>query len=218
MKIFRLWLRMNRGISKFWIALAISCFLHVGLILWIYCYWQTPVVSRPVKSPMQLSLSHVINQKVTPEIGKKEAPTPKKSTDKPAPKHNDATPKKLEESISPPTEKNTPQESFSEYSHSLTTSMPNELSDNVWLSKLYSAIEKHKKYPKNALRMKIEGEVLVEFELRSNGEFLGAKIIHSSGHAILDKHALEVLQKASFEFPLPQQNIRIKVPIIYKLL
>jgi len=86
---------------------------------------------------------------------------------------------------------------------------------------LWSAIEKHKNYPRIAQLRGWQGDVIVELILDGNGKLKSKKIIQSSGYESLDKQALEMAEQAS-PFPLPPDTLRsssfsIKVPIPFKL-
>lgn len=63
----------------------------------------------------------------------------------------------------------------------------------------------------------LEGEVMVEFILNSDGSLEGLKILQSNASEILNKTALKAVSEAHKNFPTPKQKVRIKVPIIYNL-
>ncbi len=86
---------------------------------------------------------------------------------------------------------------------------------------LWGAIGKYKQYPKIAQMRGWQGDVLVELQLDSNGKLKSKKIIQSSGYDVLDKQALDMVEKAA-PFPMPPEALRgssfsIKVPIPFKL-
>jgi protein TonB len=86
---------------------------------------------------------------------------------------------------------------------------------------LWGAISKHKKYPKIAAMRNWQGEAIVELELDGNGKLKSKKIIQSSGHEVLDKQALDMVEKA-LPFPAPPAVLRgnsftITVPVPFKL-
>ena len=88
-------------------------------------------------------------------------------------------------------------------------------------STLWSAISKHKQYPRIAQMRGWQGEAIVELQLDGNGKLKSKKIIQSSGYEALDKQALEMVDKAA-PFPLPPEALRgsnfsITVPIPFKL-
>jgi len=86
---------------------------------------------------------------------------------------------------------------------------------------LWGAISKHKKYPKIAAMRNWQGDAVVELELDGNGKLKSKKITQSSGYDILDKQALEMVEKA-LPFPAPPEALRgtnftITVPVPFKL-
>lgn len=86
---------------------------------------------------------------------------------------------------------------------------------------LWGAISKHKQYPKIAQMRGWQGDAVVELLLDGNGKLKSKKIIQSSGHDVLDKQALEMVEKAA-PYPIPPEvlrgnNFTITVPIPFKL-
>jgi protein TonB len=86
---------------------------------------------------------------------------------------------------------------------------------------LWSAIEKHKNYPRIAQMRGWQGEAIVELILDGSGKLKSKKIISSSGYEVLDKQALDMIEKAA-PFPVPPEVLRssqfsIKVPVPFKL-
>ena len=66
-----------------------------------------------------------------------------------------------------------------------------------------------------------QGEAVVELELDGNGKLQAKKITQSSGHEVLDKQALEMVEKA-LPLPMPPEALRgtnftITVPVPFKL-
>ncbi|MBM3351160.1 MAG: energy transducer TonB [Betaproteobacteria bacterium] len=86
---------------------------------------------------------------------------------------------------------------------------------------LWGAISKHKKYPKIAQMRGWQGEVIIEIQVDGNGHLKSKKVEQSSGYEILDKQALEMVEKA-LPFPVPPEALRsnsftITVPVPFKL-
>jgi len=82
-------------------------------------------------------------------------------------------------------------------------------------------IAKHKSYPKIAARRGWQGKVLLDLTIDNTGRVLSAKIKQSSGHKVLDKQALKMVEKAS-PFPTPplalrDGNFNLTVPVSFKL-
>lgn len=92
---------------------------------------------------------------------------------------------------------------------------------NSYNSTLWGRIAKYKLYPKIAQMRGWQGEVIVELLLDGNGKLKSKKIISGSGYEVLDKQALEMIEKAA-PFPPPPEALRsssfsITVPIPFKL-
>ena len=89
---------------------------------------------------------------------------------------------------------------------------------NRYYELIKQAIEKHKVYPKVALRRGIQGEVKIGFTLSKDGDLISYEII--SGDKIFEK-SIEKAMKDSFPVPLPQgvfdSNINLSLTILYKM-
>jgi protein TonB len=82
-------------------------------------------------------------------------------------------------------------------------------------------LAQHRHYPRAARRSGAEGTVWVRFVLDRAGALQGSEILESSGHAVLDRAALELLERAS-PFPalppeLTTDEIELVLPIEYDL-
>lgn len=81
-------------------------------------------------------------------------------------------------------------------------------------------LERFQHYPRAARRARLEGEVLLSFQLLRSGHARAVKIVRSSGVALLDRAAITLLQRAS---PLPwpaglqDELIEVEVPVRYLL-
>ena len=80
------------------------------------------------------------------------------------------------------------------------------------LAKIRTKIERAKFYPAEARSQKLSGKPKVEFEIATTGEIKAAKIVVSSGSAILDKAAIDTIYRAK---PLPYFPEPIKLAIIF---
>ena len=92
---------------------------------------------------------------------------------------------------------------------------------NGYNSALWGKIGKYKQYPKIAQMRGWQGEVIVELLLDGNGKLKSKKILKSSSYDVLDKQALDMIDKAA-PFPAPPEALRassfsITVPIPFKL-
>ncbi|MDC9582564.1 energy transducer TonB [Xenorhabdus sp. PR6a] len=72
----------------------------------------------------------------------------------------------------------------------------NSETDN-YRARLRQEIERHKRYPRKAKRMKQQGTVTVNFTLSDDGTLTAARVVNSSGNDALDNAALEAVGRAS---------------------
>ena len=82
-------------------------------------------------------------------------------------------------------------------------------------------LAQHRQYPRAARRSGAEGTVWVRFVVDRAGSLHGSEILESSGHAVLDRAALDLLQRAA-PFPalpsdLAMDEIELVLPIEYDL-
>jgi protein TonB len=82
-------------------------------------------------------------------------------------------------------------------------------------------LAQYRTYPLAARRARIEGVVQLRVTLMPDGTLVGARIERSSGHAILDRAALELLSRAA---RLPdtfgnarEGQIELQLPIVYRM-
>lgn len=174
----------------------------------------SPLLTAP-ESPTKPEL--VLDRAIHPENKIAKPPTadkPKKRQKQPKEKPQEVAEKKTIQS--PQVEKNnqTEQETHgndqanSEGSMSrAATSQPlvgqgNSEVDN-YSARLRQEIERHKRYPRKAKRMKQQGIVTVSFTLLSDGTLTAAKVVNSSGNNILDNAALDAINNANSVGPIP---------------
>lgn len=91
--------------------------------------------------------------------------------------------------------------------------------DNPFLREIKQAIDKaaRETYPHQAVKMRLTGEVMLEFVWLTSKKLHSARILKSSGYKLLDDNVLRVLAKASAEFPAYKENIRIQIPVSYNI-
>ena len=92
--------------------------------------------------------------------------------------------------------------------------------ENQYIKKHFDYINKiiriNISYPYKARRMSMEGDVIISFLVCLDGSVKGIKINKSSGFLTLDNNAEKAVRKAS-PFPPPPVEVRIVIPITYKL-
>ncbi|CDG23328.1 conserved protein of unknown function [Xenorhabdus poinarii G6] len=72
----------------------------------------------------------------------------------------------------------------------------NSETDN-YRARLRQEIERHKRYPRKAKRMKQQGTVTINFTLSDDGTLTAAKVVNSSGNDALDNAALDAVERAN---------------------
>ncbi|PHM62436.1 energy transducer TonB [Xenorhabdus ishibashii] len=89
--------------------------------------------------------------------------------------------------------------------------------DNYY-ARLRQEIERHKRYPRKAKRMKQQGSVIVKFMLQNDGSITAAGIVQSSGNSAIDNEALKTLSLAkSVGFRPANMNPEVTLEIDFKL-
>lgn len=83
--------------------------------------------------------------------------------------------------------------------------------------KIVDALKKHRKYPKNAIKMRQQGVVEVRFIFKKDGSVTNIEVVKSSGYTSLDLAAIKCVEKASVEFPHLSKDYRISVPISFRI-
>ncbi len=87
--------------------------------------------------------------------------------------------------------------------------------------KLAAWLNRHKRYPNRARRMRQEGTVKVTFTIDRRGRLLSHRIVARSGHTLLDQEVESMLRRASPLPPFPadmsQSRLTVTVPIRFNL-
>jgi len=85
--------------------------------------------------------------------------------------------------------------------------------DFAWVR---DAIQRAIAYPATARRMGWEGKVVVAFQLLSDGSVRDVRVVQGSGHAALDRGAIDAVRNAS---PFPRSPVETEVitPVVYRL-
>lgn len=94
-------------------------------------------------------------------------------------------------------------------------------SDEVkrYLSKVRKILQDNLEYPYYAKKAGLEGVTVVCFCLKKDGSMssYSLKISKSSGHALLDRHALETVQNSA-PFPIPPSGeLEVTIPIAFSI-
>ena len=91
-----------------------------------------------------------------------------------------------------------------------------------YFSELIAWLNRYKDYPAAVKKRKQQGVVVVAFTINRAGEVLGADVQQSSGYPLLDRAALDMLDRASPLPPmpesLPRERLNLAVPVEYSLI
>ena len=91
-----------------------------------------------------------------------------------------------------------------------------------WQSRVLSHLAHFKRYPGAARQRKRAGAAWVRFQVDRDGKLLASELITSSGTVLLDREALQVLQRAQ-PLPAPPDNllhqgtVSVTLPVSFKL-
>lgn len=92
--------------------------------------------------------------------------------------------------------------------------------DFGWLAQaLWERVSALKRYPYAARANRLEGQVTLRAVIAENGSLMDVQVAESSGHAVLDRDALEVLRKAcplNLPQPLARPQVVVQIPISYR--
>ena len=99
---------------------------------------------------------------------------------------------------------------------------PNPQVVNNYSNLLRAHIAKHKKYPRIAQRRKMQGEVIIAIQIGGDGSLISKNIQKSSGHSVLDKEGMNMMEKSK-PFPVPPDTLKnsvtnVVVPIAFNLI
>jgi protein TonB len=91
----------------------------------------------------------------------------------------------------------------------------------IYRMELMRMARNYKRYPRVALDNNWEGRVIVRMVIGANGMIASLTVVSSAGHEILDKQALDMLQKAKPRVQIPPalrgKEFSIEIPVIYNL-
>jgi len=90
-----------------------------------------------------------------------------------------------------------------------------------YLTEVFRKLHEEKTYPPLARRREIEGKVRLELVIEGDGRLRHVRVLASSGHAVLDDAAQEMVRRCGLFEPLPGElgieSLKIVVPVSYAL-
>ncbi|VAW94950.1 hypothetical protein MNBD_GAMMA23-1882 [hydrothermal vent metagenome] len=197
-------------------TLLIAVLLHGGLAIWLSMPDVVPP-PKPVKQPLHINLLATIaetNNNVVPEVVKppepvkpKPEPVVEKTPVKKIPKPEKIT-EVVEKIIQPPQIEPRP-------------ATLDKVATARYEQLLAAWLEKHKKYPVRAKRLRIEGEGLLRILIDRSGQTRQVSLEQRTGNRWLDKAALAMAKRANPFPPMPEDDPRREleffVPVAFVL-
>jgi len=83
-----------------------------------------------------------------------------------------------------------------------------EFKNRAYMRMLKDRIESIWKYPEEAARNRLTGDLYVKFSIRKNGEIDKIELVRTSGYTVLDEAVIHTLKKAAPYWPLPENYDR----------
>jgi len=210
-------------------TLMIAMLLHGGIALWFSL--PEPVLPPMPAEPLRINLLATIAETTVnaatevveppPPLPVPEKPEPviQKPPVKPKPVEPPVAEVKSVENIPEPEQvaeaapQVTPAEATPATLDAATTARYEQL--------LIAWLEKHKKYPGRARRLRIEGEGMLRILIDRTGHTQQVDLAQRTGNRLLDKAALEMAQRADPFPPMPENDPRRKlefmVPVAFML-
>lgn len=85
--------------------------------------------------------------------------------------------------------------------------------EDPFLAEVKRRVEAALKYPRKARVMRMQGTTVVQFVVSKNGAVSELAIVSSSGHALLDKTAVQAIETARSQWGAPEKTVRLRFPI-----
>ena len=85
------------------------------------------------------------------------------------------------------------------------------------LSIISAILRENLKYPFIARKMGWEGKVVISFILTKDGKVKNIKVVKSSGFSVLDENTIDTVKRCAHLFPLPPVDVKVVLPVVYRL-
>lgn len=191
---------------------------------------EPPIVNEKAKVKQPVIDASPKPTKTLKKIAKKQDKTPKKTERPPKPKQEPKKdPQKGDAPIDSLAKKAVAQPTIQAPKQSEQVSAPSqgqlshaEKTARIrWQQALHAHLEKEKRYPRMAKRMRKQGMPVIDFVMTRDGEVLNVRLVRSSGVPSLDNEALDLAYRAQ---PLPKppetvigEKLTMTLPINFSL-
>lgn len=221
------------------VTLLLALALHGGIAMWLAQSAPTPLPEPPEKT-LHVSLLATVAETATPALPVTPPPKPEpkpKPVSPPKPKP-EPVPEPVIQAPSPelppivkPAAEPLPVEQAPELAQIPDPVQPppaepylaplNTVATAKYEQLLVAWLEKHKKYPRRAKRMRIEGEGMLRILIDRTGKAQQVTLVRRTGNRLLDRAVLEMAEKASPFPPMPEndprQELEFIVPVVFAL-
>lgn len=196
--------------------------LHGGIAVWLML--PEPLPEKPPEKPLRVSLLAVVAETTTSAEPTPPPPKPKppvKPTPIPKPKHTPTPVAKPDLAPKPPLEKIEPPAPAPKTSPATPSPSLNTVATAKYEQLLVAWLERQKKYPRRAKRMRIEGSGQLRITIDRNGQTQTVSLAQATGNRLLDKAALDMVKRANPFPPMPKgdprQTMEFIIPVVYAL-
>jgi periplasmic protein TonB len=201
-------------------TLMIAMLLHGGIALWFSL--TEPVPPPTPVEPLRINLLATIAETTVNAAAEVvEPPPPLPVPEKPEPVIQKPPTKPVEPPVAEvkPVENIPEPEQAAEAAPQVTpteaTPAPLDAAATARYEQLLVAwLEKHKKYPGRAKRLRIEGEGMLRILIDRTGHTQQVDLAQRTGNRLLDKAALEMAQRADPFPPMPENDPRRKLEFV----
>ncbi|OCL87169.1 energy transducer TonB [Arcobacter porcinus] len=224
-------MKNNRYLKSFLISFSIYFAIAAPLVISLANTTKTVDMKKDVHTVTKISLSSVEVQKKPVEEEVVEEEIIEKVIEKPAQKvvkKEVKKPKKEKPKKKPKKkpEKKVVQKEEVIKDKVITQDTVNQVKaaemEDMYLGKIKHIIEKNKKYPRVAKRLKHEGKVTISFDILADGKIVNIRIIENSKYKTLDQATMELLENIAFFDAIPKELNKtvwnnIQVPVNYEM-
>ena len=226
-----------------WRGLAIVVFGHAA-VLGAALYVRPAVDQLPPPPPIMASVILPVADEIAPAEAEPEArpPEPTRTSPPPAPREPnpqpvlavpESAPVPAPATVTPPPVEPLPQSSETSDVRAETPPVAparaslDSLSGNPddvrkYIAAIMRQLNRHKTYARDLKKAKIEGTVVLKFTIDREGRLLASGVKQTSGHAELDRAAMDMLARAN---PLPaipdfmnRDELALAIPVEYSLI